>query len=76
VKEGLPLIQLYDMTADIGEKHNVEAQHQDIVKRLVSLLEKYVADGRSTPGPKEKNQDHVDIRKEKLNGGKIPTIDD
>ena len=45
-----PLIQLYDMNDDIGEKTNVQTQHPEIVERLTKLLQKYVADGRSTPG--------------------------
>ena len=51
----LPPIQLYDMNADIGERKNVETQHPDVVKRLIKLLEKYVAEGRSTPGAPQKN---------------------
>jgi len=33
------------------------------VKRLSALLEKYVKDGRSTPGPAEKNDSPVNIWK-------------
>ena len=51
----LPPIQLYDMTADMGERKNVETDHPDVVKRLIKLLQKYVADGRSTPGAPQKN---------------------
>ena len=49
VKQGLPDIQLYDMTADIRERRNLQAEHPEIVRRLTALLEKYVAQGRSTP---------------------------
>ena len=52
---GLAPIQLYDMTADVGEQQNVFAEHPDVVKQLMKLLQKYVADGRSTPGAKQKN---------------------
>jgi arylsulfatase A len=77
-QKGLPSIQLYDMTADVGETHNVQADHPDIVARLTSLLEKYVTDGRSTPGVPEKNETSVDIWKKNLNGpaAKIPSLDD
>ena len=51
----LPPIQLYDLAADIGETHNVESGHPEIVARLRALLEKYVADGRSTPGTPQQN---------------------
>src|SRR4029079_10426202 len=47
---GLPRMQLFDLASDIAEQHNRQADHPDIVQRLTTLLEKYVADGRSTPG--------------------------
>ncbi len=46
--QSLPAVQLYDLATDIGEKKNVQAEHPEIVGRLRALLEKYVADGRST----------------------------
>ena len=56
-----PRIQLYDLADDIGEQHNVQAQHPDIVDRLTKLLQKYVAEGRSTPGAPQKNTVDPDI---------------
>lgn len=56
-----PRIQLYDLADDIGERNNVQAQHPDIVARLTKVLEKYVADGRSTPGAPQKNTVTPDI---------------
>lgn len=67
LKEGLPAIQLYNMHDDIGEKINVDGQNAKIVTRLTTLLEKYVADGRSTPGAPQKNDVAVDIWKKQLN---------
>jgi arylsulfatase A len=61
--DGLPPIQLYNLAADPGERHNVQSQHPDVVARLTRLLEKYVADGRSTPGPPRKNDGRVVLRK-------------
>lgn len=60
---GSPPVQLYDLTADEGERNNLQAKHPDIVMRLTQTLEKQVADGRSTPGPKQKNDVPVDIFK-------------
>jgi arylsulfatase A-like enzyme len=60
-KQHLPPVQLYDMAADIGEKNNLQAQHPEIVQRLTKLLEKYVADGRSTPGAPQKNDTLVNV---------------
>lgn len=58
--------QLYDMSKDAGERTNEYAEHPEIVSRLTKLLEKYVADGRSTPGPAQKNDVSVDIWKKHL----------
>lgn len=65
--QGLPLLQLYDVSVDMGEKNNLQASHPDIIDRLTKLLEKYVADGRSTPGAPQKNDHPVDIFKKQLN---------
>ena len=53
--KGLPPIQLYDLTAEIGERKNLQAEHPEVVARLTKLLERYIADGRSTPGPPQTN---------------------
>lgn len=55
-KLGLPPIQLYDVNDDTGEKTNVCAQHPDVVERLTALMEKYILEGRSTPGAPQKNE--------------------
>ncbi|WP_135546554.1 sulfatase family protein [Paenibacillus cymbidii] len=47
--EGSLPIQLYDLSADIGERENVALAHPQIVKQLEQLLEQYVQSGRSTP---------------------------
>jgi arylsulfatase A-like enzyme len=62
-KSGLPLLQLYDMAADVGERANLQERNPEIIARLTKLLEKYVADGRSTPGPAQPNDVSVDIHK-------------
>ena len=58
-----PRIQLFDLGDDIGEKNNVQAQHPDIVAKLTKILEKQVADGRSTPGVAQSNTVTPDIQK-------------
>ena len=59
---GLPDVQLFDLANDVGERKNLYREHPEIVKRLTALLEKYVADGRSTPGAKQSNTTPVHIR--------------
>jgi len=60
----LPPVQLYDMTQDFGERVNEYKAHPEIVARLTALLEKYVADGRTTPGAKQKNDTAIHLWKE------------
>jgi arylsulfatase A-like enzyme len=58
---GLPSVQLYDLASDSGETKNVQDWHPEVVARLRALLERYVADGRSTPGPPQSNHGRVEI---------------
>jgi arylsulfatase A-like enzyme len=62
-RKGLPPIQLYNLAAGVGEKRNVKGQHGDVVRQLTTLLKQHVAEGRSTPGPKQQNDVAVDIFK-------------
>jgi arylsulfatase A-like enzyme len=62
---GLPPVQLFNVRTDVAEAKNVQAAHPDVVARLTVLLERYVADGRSTAGPAQTNTVPVDIRRAK-----------
>lgn len=55
--------QLYDMSKEVGERVNEYHAHPEIVAKLTKLLEKYVADGRSTPGPSLMNDVPVNLLK-------------
>ena len=55
VIKDLPLIQLYDLSTDIGEKNNVFEQHPKVVEELKGLLTSYIKRGRSTPGGDQRN---------------------
>jgi arylsulfatase A-like enzyme len=57
----LPPVQLFDLEADIGERKNVQREHPEVVHRLTALLERFVAEGRSTPGPAQANAVAVDV---------------
>jgi hypothetical protein len=48
-------MQLYDLQADPAETKNLQAENPELTARLTALLTKYVADGRSTPGPPQAN---------------------
>ena len=61
----LPPVQLYDMAKDVGERANEYKAHPEIVERLTKLLQKYIADGRSTPGEPQKNDTTIKLWKER-----------
>ena len=63
--KGLPTTQLYNMAKDIGERSNEYNARPEIVDRLTKLLEKYVTDGRTTPGAPQPNDVPIEIRKPK-----------
>ncbi|MCA8987038.1 MAG: arylsulfatase [Planctomycetaceae bacterium] len=56
-----PPVQLFNMNDDLAETTNLEAKHPEIVSRLTSLLESYVENGRSNPGPKQENTSPVNL---------------
>ena len=58
---GLPPIQLYDLDADPGETANLWDEHPEVVERLKALLQRYIDEGRSTPGTPQRNDAEVSI---------------
>lgn len=60
---GSPASQLYDLSSDIAEQNNLIASKLHEAARLQELLEKLIAEGRSTPGPAQKNAVEVVMRK-------------
>ncbi len=58
---GLPPIQLYDMSADDSEKTNLQDRYPGVVERMTKLMQKYVDDGRSTPGAPQTNEGETNI---------------
>ncbi len=61
-EKGLPAMQLYDLEADLGETKNLHEAQPAEVERLQKLLEKMIADGRSTKGAKQSNDVDVKVR--------------
>lgn len=59
----LPPVQLFNLAVDLGERDNLQADHPEIVARLTKTLEGYVAEGRSTPGPRQPNAVPIDLFK-------------
>jgi arylsulfatase A-like enzyme len=63
VKLGMPEVQLFDLSNDIGERINLQDKQPEAVKKLTSLLEKYIEDGRSTKGEPQKNDVKIDWKR-------------
>ena len=59
----LPAVQLYDLATDRAEAKNFGAEREPEVHALTALLEKFIADGRSTLGAPQKNAVEVQIHK-------------
>lgn len=62
--------QLYNMTADRKESNNLVDAKPEIAAELTKLLEAAVANGRTTPGPEQKNDAKVVIWKDGAGGKK------
>ena len=56
-----PFVQLFNVARDPHEDNNLAAADPERVLRLVKLLQAQVKNGRSTPGPKLKNDGNVRI---------------
>jgi arylsulfatase A-like enzyme len=48
-------LQLFDLSVDVAERNNVVREHPDVVERLTRLMDRYVREGRSTPGARRTN---------------------
>lgn len=51
----LPLVQLYDLSSDISEENNLQAENPEIVEQYRKELTAIVKNGRSTSGAIQKN---------------------
>ncbi len=70
----LPLLQLHDMTHDIGEQTNQSEAQPEVVAKLQALLREQVARGRSNPGPDQANDVEITIDKRPEPPNRAPTI--
>ena len=76
--KNLTALQLYDLAEDMGETNNLAAEHPEIVARLKDLLERYVAEGRSTPGCAQVNTTPVQLSRVEAPlpfGSEFPKLD-
>lgn len=54
--ESLPAVQLYNLKKDIKESHNLQANHPEIVRSLVTELYQAIKKGRKTSGKNQSNE--------------------
>ena len=54
--------ELYDLSGDLAEKHNLAAANTAVVARLTGMLRDAITHGRTTPGPTQKNDREVLLR--------------
>ncbi len=59
--------ELFNLREDLSERRNHFAEKPDTVRDLKALLEKYKADGRSTPGAKQQNDVPIGVNQQKKN---------
>lgn len=50
-----PFVQLFDLSKDLHEDHNLAAKHPQRVIKMIELLKEQIERGRSTPGATLKN---------------------
>ncbi|MEO6754161.1 MAG: arylsulfatase [Chthoniobacteraceae bacterium] len=60
--------ELYNLQTDISETKNVAEANREVVGKLTTLMQKYIADGRSTAGASQKNDAEMSF--EGSGGGK------
>lgn len=51
--------ELFNLATDPTQQHNLYATEAAKVKQLSALMERYVTEGRSTPGPKQENDAEI-----------------
>lgn len=62
-EQGLPPVQLYHLTDDTAEQHNLQAERAEVVRSMNAKLTNAVRSGRTTPGAPAKNDVRVRIDK-------------
>ena len=56
-----PFVQLFDVSKDPHEDHNLAAEYPERVEKMIGLLKQQIEDGRSTPGQALTNENQVRI---------------
>jgi arylsulfatase A len=62
--------ELYNLESDLSETKDVLAANADIVTKLTALMQRCIAEGRSTPGAPQKNEFELSIEGKAQGKGK------
>lgn len=60
--DDLPQVQLFDLSSDLAETKNLVSEQPEVVARLTQLMDRFVTEGRSTPGVAQKNDVPVNVQ--------------
>ena len=52
---------IFPPQTDLSEKNNVAAANLEVVTKLTALMQKYIAEGCSTPGEPQKNDVNISV---------------
>ena len=61
--------ELYNLQNDLSETKDISEANPDVVKRLTTLMNRYIAEGRSTLGAPQKNEANMSVDKASSGGG-------
>lgn len=53
--------ELYNLESDLSESKDVLAENTGVGKKLTALMQRYITEGRSTPGVAQKNDFHLSL---------------
>ncbi|MCP4191672.1 MAG: arylsulfatase [Planctomycetaceae bacterium] len=67
-----PFVQLFDLAHDPHEDNNLAAEHPQQVNKMVAILKKQIENGRSTPGPKLRNDKNIKLVN--IKDQRLPTV--
>ncbi len=62
--------ELYHLENDLSETQDLLTKHPDVQQKLTALMQRYIDQGRSTPGPVQQNNLNVSLDKPVVKGKK------
>jgi arylsulfatase A len=60
--------ELYDLSTDLGETRDVLSENKEVATKLMTLMQRFITNGRSTQGAVQKNDFNLTINIDQKNG--------